>query len=64
MPPVEFELTILVSERPQTHALDRAATGINAWIYGCIISVVFKEPPDDGLWRTETYVGVISNYVK
>jgi hypothetical protein len=28
MPPVGFEPTILVSERPQTHALDRAATGI------------------------------------
>ena len=28
MPPVGFEPTILASERPQTHALDRAATGI------------------------------------
>jgi hypothetical protein len=28
MPPVGFESTILVSERPQTHALDRTATGI------------------------------------
>jgi hypothetical protein len=28
MPPVGFETTILVSERPQTHALDRTATGI------------------------------------
>jgi hypothetical protein len=28
MPLVGFELTILVTERPQTHALDRAATGI------------------------------------
>jgi hypothetical protein len=28
MPPVGFELTILVSERPKTHALDRTATGI------------------------------------
>ena len=26
MPPVGFELTISASERPQTHALDRAAT--------------------------------------
>jgi hypothetical protein len=31
MPPVGFEPTILVSERPQTHVLDRAATGI-----GCV----------------------------
>jgi len=27
MPPVEFEPTISVGERPQTYALDRAATG-------------------------------------
>jgi len=27
MPPVEFEPTISAGERPQTHALDRAATG-------------------------------------
>jgi hypothetical protein len=29
MPPTGFEPTIPVSERPQTHALDRAATGID-----------------------------------
>jgi hypothetical protein len=28
MPPVGFEPTIPASERPKTHALDRAATGI------------------------------------
>jgi len=28
-PPAEFELTIPASERPQTHALDRAVTGIS-----------------------------------
>jgi hypothetical protein len=28
MPEAEFEPTILVSERPQTHTLDRAATGM------------------------------------
>ena len=28
MPPAGFEPTIPASERPQTHALDRAATGI------------------------------------
>ena len=27
MPPVGFETTISVGERPQTYALDRAATG-------------------------------------
>jgi hypothetical protein len=29
MLPAGFELTIAASERPQTHALDRAATGID-----------------------------------
>jgi hypothetical protein len=28
MPPAGFDLAIPASERPQTHALDRAATGI------------------------------------
>jgi hypothetical protein len=28
MPQVGFEITILESDRPQTHALDRTATGI------------------------------------
>ena len=28
MPPAEFELAIPETERPQIHALDRAATGI------------------------------------
>ena len=28
MPPAGFEPTFLASEQPQTHALDRAATGI------------------------------------
>jgi hypothetical protein len=32
MPPVGFEPTILVSERPKTHALDRTTTGIGRWI--------------------------------
>ena len=27
MPPVEFEPTISAGERPQTYAIDRAATG-------------------------------------
>jgi len=29
MPPAGFEPTIPASERPQTHALDRAATGLS-----------------------------------
>ena len=30
MPPARFDPTIPVSERPNTHALDRAATGIGS----------------------------------
>ena len=30
MPPAGFEPTIPASERPQTHALDRATTGVGA----------------------------------
>jgi hypothetical protein len=33
MPPAGFEPSIPASERQQTHALDRAATGIGAWEY-------------------------------
>jgi hypothetical protein len=36
MPPVGFKPKILVSERPKTHALDRAATVIGT---NCVISV-------------------------
>jgi hypothetical protein len=31
MPPAGFETTIPASEQPQTHALDRSATGIATW---------------------------------
>jgi hypothetical protein len=35
MPPVGFELTLSAGERPHTHALERAATGTDAFIdYG------------------------------
>ena len=33
MSPVGFEPTISAGERPQTYALDRAATGIGIYIY-------------------------------
>jgi len=36
MPPVEFEPTISASERPQTYALDRAATGIGGLVYDTV----------------------------
>jgi hypothetical protein len=41
MPPVGFEPTILVSERPQTHALDPASTGIGCFIYVLVIVMYF-----------------------
>ena len=33
MTPVGFEPTISAGERPQTHALDLAATGTGAYVY-------------------------------
>jgi len=38
MPPVEFEPTILKSERLQTHTLDRTDTGISLhqWFQNCV----------------------------
>ena len=33
IPPVVFEPTISAGERPQTHALDRAATGTGIYVY-------------------------------
>jgi hypothetical protein len=33
MPPVGFELTISAGERPQTYALDRAATGTSKHLW-------------------------------
>jgi hypothetical protein len=44
MPPVGFEPTILVSEQPKTHALDRAATGIGGF-----------EPAIPAIERPQTY---------
>jgi hypothetical protein len=43
MPAVEFEPTILVSERPKTHALDRTATGIGTgWSYARLMLGLLK----------------------
>jgi len=44
MPPERFEPTIPASERPQTHACDRAATGI-----GCILLYLWN-------WNIQYYV--------
>jgi hypothetical protein len=36
MPPAGFEHAVLASERPQTHALDRAATGTGVCVCVCV----------------------------
>jgi len=41
MPPVGFEPTISAGERPQTHALDRAATGTGTVINYIIVFIAF-----------------------
>jgi hypothetical protein len=41
MPPVGFEHTIPASARSQTHALDRAATGIG-WISAFVFDKIYK----------------------
>ena len=38
MPTGGFEPVIIVRERPQTHALDRAATGIS--LFPCLINLL------------------------
>jgi hypothetical protein len=43
MPPVGFEPTILVSERPQAHALDRTTTGIG--FYHVILLLITSNMP-------------------
>ena len=43
MPPVRFEPTISAGERPQTYALDRAATGTGIWSdYKDLLTVRYK----------------------
>jgi hypothetical protein len=44
MPPVGFEPTIPASERPQTHALDRTATGIDSVWLGLSIIIIIIFP--------------------
>jgi len=44
MPTAGFEPTIPASERPQSHALDRAATGIDPGIYVALIAARLARP--------------------
>ena len=41
MPSTGFETAVPASERLQTYALDRAATGIGGVIYSCVYSVLY-----------------------
>ena len=49
MPPVGFEPAIPVSERPQTHALDRAATAIDTLHLVLLNYLLNKVLPEEGL---------------
>ena len=49
MPPAGFEPTIPASEQPQTHALDRAATGIGSNIMRTINWKQIRQWSDDKL---------------
>ena len=48
MSPVGFEPTISEGERPQTHALDRAATG-TGYIYSIILTANWPYKTDKNL---------------
>ena len=60
MPPVGFEPTISAGERPQTHALDRAATGIGtAYISSALISKAYL----DTEWHLRSTVTAVTSIV-
>jgi hypothetical protein len=46
MPPAGFEPTIPASERPQTHAFERAATGIAPPIISEVIFISHNRDPE------------------
>ena len=56
MPPVGFEPTILVSERPKTHALDRTATRIGGFEPATPAS---EQPQAHALDRAATGIGSV-----
>jgi hypothetical protein len=64
MPPVGFEPTIPVSERPKTHALDRTASGIgstNTYVTEIVISV-HSHLKISRNWFAEFVTTVLSSY--
>jgi len=50
MPPARFEPTIPETEQPQTHALDREATGIGRTCIWAIIYVIYLPYLLNRLW--------------
>jgi hypothetical protein len=40
MPPAGFETTIPASQRPKTHALDRAVTGIGVYLLAVLYVLI------------------------
>jgi hypothetical protein len=62
MPPVGFEPTILVSERPQTHALDRTATGIGLWRITLLNRLFPQKPIRNFLQTMDIFYKVSCNF--
>ena len=74
MPPVGFEPTISAGERPQTYALDRAATGtgLRCNLDTLIYHATFPESKDkgnvvssarqEGIWRSGVMAPLILNF--
>ena len=59
MPPAGFEPAIPASERPQTHALDRAATGIGRGVLVFIIIMYNVYYFNFGLSLIEGYIVLV-----
>jgi hypothetical protein len=53
MPPVGFEPTISAGERPQTHALDRAGTGIDFRLLRELNEAPYSQPAIHVKMRTQ-----------
>ena len=58
MPPVGFEPTISAGRRPQTYALDRAATGTSTFQFSNVAKYGYG-PPEDGSKGDRNMLGQI-----
>jgi hypothetical protein len=61
MPPAEFETTVSAGERPQTYALDRAATGIGT-ISIMPLKLRTNKPPVYDLYQRTLFILYLSLY--